>query len=106
MTEQWQIVKEQQARIEALEARIVEHLAERDRYAAELHTRNGELLVARMNLDMLRDDIKRAIALLPHDPGGALAVLVSALRQAQDSTVHAQSAPQAAHAGPSEAIGA
>lgn len=71
--------------------------AERDALRSFLHTRNGELMVERMNLDMLRDDVKRAIALLPADPGAALGVLVAA--------IHTQSAHQASPAGRSEAIG-
>ncbi len=59
--------------VERLRAR----LQERD---AELHDRNGELLVARMALDMLRDDVRPVIAMLPQYPGTALVALVEALR--------------------------
>lgn len=87
MAEQWQ---EQQDRIAELEA--------------ALHQRNNQLAAAQFSLELAYDDIKRAIALLPAEPGAALDVLVSSLRQAQDGTMRAQSAPQASPAGAHEAI--
>lgn len=70
----------------ALVERLRAELQERN---DELHQRNNQLAAAQFSLELAYDDIKRAIAMLPAEPGAALGVLVSSVR-AQNASQAAQ----------------
>ncbi len=69
------------ATVERLHARIAALETERDAARMSAHDLSNQMAPVQFNLYLLLDDVRRAVALLPQEPGAALGVLVEALKE-------------------------
>ncbi len=67
--------------IAVLKDALREAEAERDAALERVHKLNNLLAASQFGHELLRDDVRRAVALLPHAPGAALGLLSGALKE-------------------------
>ncbi len=62
-------------------------ISERDAALEHVHKLNNLLAASQFGHELLRDDVRRAVALLPADPGAVLGLLVEALKEQETNHV-------------------